>query len=211
MIVSNFTSNYVFNWSRYFDGQLQYAPTFKGNYLLIPTEEYLIKYLKTKEHECYILNLNRTLYAALIGEYRNYILDLEDNEYKLNEDNLKGNKQSSTKIVKNEKALNLIKNEIDSIAKINEHLFKHYDINYNNELELFKKGTLMFFDTSNQIKSSNSKVTDQILRSILYIKLLNPIKNRLGECLNKVDGLFSLSQNKSLKKFKSSEPVELTN
>ena len=184
VVVSSFTSNYVFNWRAYFDDeQLKYPPAFKGSTMLLPSEESLISYLLTKQHECYILNLNATLYSALIGRYRSYDSDasgsckLAEHQNGNSNNNSNGNELASEggdaprnvrRPLSNEDALNLIKNEIDSISKINEFLFKKYAINYNNEPELFRKGSLIQFDVkTNQLNTYNLKLNSKFLSSVL--------------------------------------------
>lgn len=185
VIVSNFTSNYVFNWSKFFDCKLQYAPAFKANYLLFPVEFYLIQYILAKHHECYISNLNATLYSALIGQYKGYKLTKNGNyELESNQLESKLDDQKQFKIYTNESALNLIKNQINSISKINEYLFHEYDLNYNNELEIFRKGTFFHFDEQDQlIKSYNMKLNEQFLSSIL-INQNKSKSNQLNETVN---------------------------
>ena len=176
VLVSSFTSNYVFNWRTYFDKQLKYAPAFKGTTLLLPNEESLVSYLLTKQHECYILNLNSTLYSALVGRYRRYDLN-ESDGYKLVEHQIggelppenKGETQKNARLpLSNEDALSLIKNEIDSVSKINEFLFKEYGINYNNEPELFRKGSLIRLDPkTSRLDSYHLKLNGKFLCSLL--------------------------------------------
>ena len=177
VVVSSFASHYVFNWRTYFEEQLKYAPAFKGSTLLLPTEESLISYLLTKQHECYITNLNSTLYAALVGRHRSYESDASGAckliEHLYGNNSRVGQEADSARTnarrpLSNEDALNLIETEIDSISKINEFLFKEYNINYNNEPELFRKGCLIAFDAkTDQLNSYHLKLSGKFLDSLL--------------------------------------------
>lgn len=221
VIVSNFTSNYVFNWKRYFGiDELQNAPTFRASTLLIPNEENLVTYLLTKQHECYIKNLNNTLYCALVGEYRRYSLDAmscdpdstldkrDDLTYKIEET------VQRKKCVSDVEAVRLIQNEINSISKINEYLFKEFGINYNNELELFRKGTLTHLNRSGEVRCFNGKLNDEFLLSVLSggkeNDEVNPhidhVNSRSNEDSNQIN-----QSNQSFKKLKTSEPVDAKN
>lgn len=168
LVVSNFTSNYVFNWSCYFDKKLEYPPSFRGETMLMPSESYLIKYILTKQHECYILNLNSTLYSALIGQYKNYDQNECEDLSSIDLANLKNiklktlkDKNCTANTLPNADALDLIRNEIKTIADINEYLFKNFNINYNNEPEIFKKGSLIYFDSSDKIRTLNTKLNEE--------------------------------------------------
>lgn len=80
--MSAFTSSYVYNWNKYFDGQikgddgieydkvdLKYPPSFDGRCVLYPTQEELIDYFKWRQVDCHINNLYNTAFHALTGEY----------------------------------------------------------------------------------------------------------------------------------------------
>lgn len=66
VIVSSFTSAYVFYWSEYFDIPLQYPPCFDGRVISYPTEEILIDYFRWRQADCHVNNLYNTTFWALV-------------------------------------------------------------------------------------------------------------------------------------------------
>ncbi|CAG9855695.1 unnamed protein product [Phyllotreta striolata] len=111
---SLFTSSYVYFWNEYFhDVKLKYPPSFDSRIVLYPTDENLRDYLNWRQADCHINNLYNTTFWSLI---------------------LKGgltNCEAEQKLC-----------GTDSAHK-NEILFSEFGINYNNELDLFKKGTIL--------------------------------------------------------------------
>ncbi|XP_068621016.1 probable tRNA(His) guanylyltransferase [Battus philenor] len=113
-ITSKFTSSYVFYWKKFFGEQeLKYPPIFDGRIILYPTEENLIDYMKWRQADVHINNLYNTTFWALVQEGK---LSPAQAEKRLC-DTVSGDK--------------------------NEILFKEFNINYNNEPEIFKRGTLL--------------------------------------------------------------------
>nr|XP_053599915.1 probable tRNA(His) guanylyltransferase isoform X2 [Plodia interpunctella] len=117
-INSKFSSSYVYYWSNFFgDQKLKYPPTFDGRIVLYPSEENLIDYMKWRQADVHINNLYNTTFWNLV---------------------LKGNLSP----VEAEKRLSGTVS-----ADKNEILFKEFNINYNNEHEMFKRGTLLLKKT----------------------------------------------------------------
>lgn len=113
-INSLFTSSYVFFWKDYFkDQKLRYPPSFDSRCILYPSNENLRDYLSWRQADCHINNLYNTTFWALIQKR-----GLSNSEA---EQKLCGTFSSD-------------KHEI---------LFSELGINYNNEPELFKKGTIL--------------------------------------------------------------------
>ncbi|RMZ67403.1 hypothetical protein GMOD_00001320 [Pyrenophora seminiperda CCB06] len=117
-IVSTFTAYYMYSWSVYFPDKplTPPLPSFDGRAVLYPSDSNLRDYLSWRQVDCHINNLYNTTFWALVQQG-----GLEAREA---EQRLKGTVSSE-------------KNEI---------LFKEFGINYNNESECFKKGTVLFRD-----------------------------------------------------------------
>ncbi|KAJ4347691.1 tRNA-His guanylyltransferase [Ascochyta clinopodiicola] len=117
-IVSTFTSYYVFLWSKYFPQKplTPPLPSFDGRAVCYPSDANLRDYMSWRQVDCHINNLYNTTFWALVQQGG---MKPQDAEQKL----------SGT--------VSADKNEI---------LFKEYGINYNNEPECFKKGTILYRD-----------------------------------------------------------------
>ncbi|QUC21481.1 uncharacterized protein UV8b_05724 [Ustilaginoidea virens] len=115
-VVSTFTANYVYSWSTYFpDAPLSPPlPTFDGRAVCYPTVQNLRDYLSWRQVDCHINNLYNTTFWSLI--------QLGGLDNKDAERTLAG-------------SLAADKNEI---------LFSRFHINYNNEPEIYKKGSVVF-------------------------------------------------------------------
>ncbi|XP_049870188.1 probable tRNA(His) guanylyltransferase isoform X2 [Pectinophora gossypiella] len=99
------------------DEKLKYPPTFDGRVVLYPTEENLIDYMKWRQADVHINNLYNTTFWALV---------------------LKANLSPTQAEKRLCGTVSADKNEI---------LFKEFNINYNNEAEMFKRGTLLLKKT----------------------------------------------------------------
>ncbi|KAL7943170.1 tRNAHis guanylyltransferase [Trichoderma barbatum] len=115
-IVSTFTANYVYLWPTYFpDTPLSFPlPTFDGRAVCYPTVQNLRDYMSWRQADCHINNLYNTAFWKL--------MQLGGLDNKEAEKTLAG-------------TLAADKNEI---------LFSRFQINYNNEPEMFKKGSIVF-------------------------------------------------------------------
>ncbi|KAL2023639.1 hypothetical protein VTK56DRAFT_1796 [Thermocarpiscus australiensis] len=117
-IVSTFTAYYVHCWSTYFpDTPLSPPlPSFDGRAVCYPTVQNLRDYMSWRQVDCHINNLYNTTFWALI--------QLGGMDATEAEKTLKGTYAAD-------------KNEI---------LFSRFGINYNNEPEMYKKGSVVFRD-----------------------------------------------------------------
>ncbi|KAL2847941.1 putative tRNAHis guanylyltransferase [Aspergillus pseudodeflectus] len=116
-IVSTFTAHYIFLWGKFFpDMPLQspYLPSFDGRAVVYPTTKNLRDYMSWRQVDCHINNLYNTTFWYMVQEGKMSNTDAEQE--------LKGTVSSD-------------KNEI---------LFKRFGINYNNEKEIYKKGSVVF-------------------------------------------------------------------
>ncbi|GJN70464.1 tRNA(His) guanylyltransferase [Purpureocillium lilacinum] len=142
-IVSTFTANYVYSWPTYFpDDPLTYPlPTFDGRAVVYPSVQNLRDYLSWRQVDCHINNLYNTTFWALI--------QLGGLDNKEAEKTLAGTLASD-------------KNEI---------LFSRFHINYNNEPEMYKKGSVIFRDyelvdaDSNQVAQEMDDLAEPVQQS----------------------------------------------
>ncbi|XP_015791948.1 tRNA(His) guanylyltransferase-like [Tetranychus urticae] len=155
LIVSTFTSSYVFHWSKYLkDVVLKYPPAFDGRCVMYPSEKEIIDYLKWRQVDCHINNLYNTTFYCLTGEYHS----CEVNE----------NNETVFIPMQNPKPLSNFDAQVrlSGTVSSNKHdiMFLEHGVNYNNEREQFKKGSLLILErgddsTSNVKKSSKKKST----------------------------------------------------
>ncbi|XP_069755143.1 probable tRNA(His) guanylyltransferase isoform X3 [Narcine bancroftii] len=115
-VVSQFSSSFVFYWEDFFkDQSLLFPPGFDGRVVLYPSNQNLRDYLSWRQADCHINNLYNTTFWALVQQG-----GLSNREA---EEKLKG-------------TLAGVKNEI---------LFSEFNINYNKEPEMFRKGTVLIW------------------------------------------------------------------
>ncbi|EPS37025.1 hypothetical protein H072_9405 [Dactylellina haptotyla CBS 200.50] len=115
-VVSIFTAYYVSLWAEYFpDKPLQRPlPTFDGRAVCYPSIENVRDYLSWRQADCHINNLYNTTFWALI-------------------------QQGGMTAQEAEKEL------MGTLSKDkNEILFSRFGINYNNEEEIFRKGSIIY-------------------------------------------------------------------
>ncbi|CAO2657987.1 Nn.00g072470.m01.CDS01 [Neocucurbitaria sp. VM-36] len=117
-IVSTFTSYYVFLWPKYFPDKplTPPLPSFDGRAVCYPSDSNLRDYMSWRQVDCHINNLYNTTFWTLVQQGGMGAREAEQR--------LSGTVSSD-------------KNEI---------LFKEFGINYNNEPEFFKKGTVLYRD-----------------------------------------------------------------
>lgn len=118
VINSKFTSSYVYYWQKFFGAAtLKYPPIFDGRVVLYPSDENLIDYMKWRQADVHINNLYNTSFWTLV-------------------------QQGELTVSQAEKRL------CGTVsADKNEILFNEFGINYNNEPEIFKRGTLLLWKT----------------------------------------------------------------
>lgn len=112
-IVSMFTSVYVLEWSKFMDAELQEPPTFDGRIVLYPLTCHLRDYLSWRQADTHVNNLFNTAFWALVDQDAKSLVEAEKH--------LKGTNSKE-------------KNEL---------LFSRFGINYNNEPQMFRKGSLI--------------------------------------------------------------------
>lgn len=115
--VSTFTSNYVFLWNKFFPDlplDLKHLPTFDGRAVVYPNLSILKDYINWRFVDTHINNLYNTTFWTLV---------------------IKG---GLTTTAAERRLMGT------SSADKNEILFKEFGINYNNEPEIFKKGSIIY-------------------------------------------------------------------
>jgi len=141
-IVSTFTAYYIHFWSTYFpEPEMQLTaplPSFDGRAVQYPSVQNLRDYMSWRQVDCHINNLYNTTFWALIQKGG---LDAKSAEKEL------------------AGSLAADKNEI---------LFSKFGINYNNEPEIYKKGSVVFRDyelvepgAPEAIDEDSAKTTEQ--------------------------------------------------
>ncbi|PAA49809.1 hypothetical protein BOX15_Mlig003885g1, partial [Macrostomum lignano] len=114
LIGSLFTSAFVFNWSICFpDRRLLYPPAFDARAVAYPSVRTLRDYLSWRQADCHINNLYNTAFWSLV---------------------LRGGLSAN-------QAQERLKGTL--AADKNELLFSQFGINYNNEPEVYRKGSLL--------------------------------------------------------------------
>lgn len=145
LVVSAFSGAFAFNWSSFFQAEddsnkvhLLYPATFDGRCIIYPNKEVLLDYMRWRQADCHINNLYNTTFHALIGEYSRYkILELEDGTSKVTFKH----EGDPTKALTPQEAEKRLCGSVS--ADKNEILFAEYNVNYNDELEQFRKGTFI--------------------------------------------------------------------
>jgi len=121
-IVSTFTAHYIHLWPTFFPADRESPaltpplPTFDGRAILYPTTSHLRDYLSWRQADCHVNNLYNTTFWALV-------------------------QQGGMSAQEAEKALSgTYSNDKHEL------LFKRFGVNYNNEAEIWKKGSVIFRD-----------------------------------------------------------------
>uniref|UniRef100_A0A8C5MRQ9 tRNA(His) guanylyltransferase n=1 Tax=Leptobrachium leishanense TaxID=445787 RepID=A0A8C5MRQ9_9ANUR len=115
-VVSQFASSYVFYWKEFFPTQpILYPPGFDGRVVLYPSDQNLKDYLSWRQTDCHINNLYNTVFWTLVQ---------------------KGELTPA-------KAEERLRGTVS--AEKNEILFSEFSINYNNEPELYRKGSVLIW------------------------------------------------------------------
>jgi len=113
LVVSHFSSSFVFHWNDFFDSKpLQYPPTFDSRTICHPTDKHMLDYLRWRQADCHNNNLYNTCFWSIVDSGKTP---------KEAESILKG-------------TLSKDKHEM---------LFQQFETNYNNLPQLFRKGTVI--------------------------------------------------------------------
>lgn len=157
LVTSLFTNNYRIFWDRYFGNveegdvkKLIYPAWFDGRSREYPDYRSVINYFKWRQVDCHINNLYNTTLHALCGNYvRHQFVTCESHH-----DVRKLFKTPITSWI-NETFLSVQEatKRLTGTLSADKHeiLFKQFNINYNDELEQFKKGTTLIYNSNKLI------------------------------------------------------------
>ncbi|XP_068134385.1 probable tRNA(His) guanylyltransferase isoform X1 [Hyperolius riggenbachi] len=127
-VVSQFASSYVFYWKEFFPDQpILYPPGFDGRVVLYPSEQTIKDYLSWRQADCHINNQYNTVFWTLVQ--RGGLTPAQAQE------RLRGT----------------------VAAEKNEILFSEFNINYNNEPLIFRKGSII-------IKSKVKEISKKVIK-----------------------------------------------
>ncbi|EDO47952.1 predicted protein [Nematostella vectensis] len=130
-VVSLFAATYVFHWASFFtDQHLLYPPMFDGRVVLYPSDKNLRDYLSWRQADCHINNLYNTCFWCLV------------------------NQGGVTQTKAEERLCGTVSSDK------NELLFSEFDVNYNNEPELYRKGSILIWVQKNEA-STEENTTDK--------------------------------------------------
>jgi tRNA(His) guanylyltransferase len=116
---------------------LQYVPSFDSRVVLYPTDRALRDYLSWRQVDCHINNLYNTCFWALV--------ERAGHSQRQAEKILKVSCRTCTMIETPQcsRVSTLISTKQDTnSAQKNEMLFSQFDVNYNNEPAMFRKGSI---------------------------------------------------------------------
>ncbi|XP_071441713.1 probable tRNA(His) guanylyltransferase [Hetaerina americana] len=129
---SLFTSSFVYFWSEYFGNtKMSYPPSFDARIVLYPTNKNLRDYLSWRQADVHVNNLYNTTFWSLV--LKKGLSNFEAEE-------------------RLQRTLASDKNEI---------LFSEFNINYNNEPEVFRKGTTIV-----RTKASSQKTNEKFVQGL---------------------------------------------
>ncbi|KAJ8014894.1 hypothetical protein DPEC_G00020520 [Dallia pectoralis] len=148
-VASHFSSSYVFYWKDYFGDQpLLYPPGFDGRVVLYPSNRNLRDYLSWRQADCHINNLYNTVFWTLVQ--RGGLTTTQA------EDRLK-------------RTLAADKNEI---------MFSEFDINYNNEPPIYRKGTSLIWKKMEETVTKHVELPDEEEKEVLVTRT----RRRVSAC-----------------------------
>eukprot|EP00794_Sanderia_malayensis_P020376 gene20376-22385_t len=135
-IVSLFSSSFVFNWKNFFpDKDMIYPPSFDSRAVIYPSLENIKDYLKWRQADCHINNLYNTCFWNLV---------------------LHGG-------MTNKEAESRLKDTLS--GEKNEILFSQFGINYNNESQQFRKGSVLYWNANSEVNVENKESNEKVCKS----------------------------------------------
>lgn len=147
-----FTASYNRLWTEYFEDPSQGDVTnmhhpawFDGKAKEYPNYLSVINYFKWRQVDCHINNLYNTTLHALSGKYMRHELEQSDQEpstWSLRKTPI-SNFIDKSQFISAKEATARLSGTVSSDK--HEILFKQFHINYNNEIEQFKKGTTLLY------------------------------------------------------------------
>ncbi|XP_062331823.1 probable tRNA(His) guanylyltransferase isoform X1 [Osmerus eperlanus] len=140
-VASQFSSSYVFYWKDHFGEEpLLYPPGFDGRVVLYPSNRNLRDYVSWRQADCHINNLYNTVFWTLVQ--RGGLTTVQA------EERLKG-------------TLAADKNEI---------LFSEFDINYNKEPLVHRKGTALIWEKHEETVTKRVKLPNEEEKEVQVVR-----------------------------------------
>ena len=161
-VVSQFTSAFVYYWPKIFvkGPELKYPPCFDGRIVLYPSFQNLKDYFSWRYVDCYINDLYNTTFWALIQQGK----------------------------LSNDEAHKRLKGTLSNDK--HEILFSEFNINYNNQPEVYKKGTLLI--RVKQPKFLRTPKTKEKEKNEENEKKIKEINNMKEEFINKCENNYKI-------------------
>ncbi|XP_077324533.1 putative tRNA(His) guanylyltransferase [Lithobates pipiens] len=136
-VVSQFASSFVFYWKQFFPDQpILYPPGFDGRVVLYPSEQNIKDYLSWRQADCHINNLCNTVFWTLVQ---------------------RGGLTPAQAQKRLQGTLAADKNEI---------LFSEFNINYNNEPLMYRKGSVILKKKVNETSKKIIKLEGEEEREV---------------------------------------------
>jgi tRNA(His) guanylyltransferase len=144
-VVSTFTAAYVGLWGRFFEAvelDLEHLPTFDARAVVYPTRKSVRDYFSWRQVDCHINNLyNTTFWNMVLRVPREVAVAYET----------QGGKTLSQREAEEE-----LKATVS--ADKNEILWSRFGVNYNDELEMFRKGSVVVREYADKSNGTVSEV-----------------------------------------------------
>jgi len=141
--VSKFTACYVFYWKEFFPTlQLQYPPSFDGRCVAYPSRETMRDYLNWRQADCHINNLYNTCFWTIVLKGKKTLTEAEA-------------------IVRGTNA-----------GQKHEIMMMQYNLNYNNEPAIFRKGSVLLQDLE-EVNVIDSRDGKEIKKQVRVVQTLH--------------------------------------
>ena len=152
MLAAVFATAYNTEWDKFLDTPRRYNAWFDAKSFPYPTYQKTINYFRWRQVDCHVNNLYNTSLHAMTGRYMRHEL-IPGGEIK--KTSIREWVCDKSKFFSSPEATNRLSGTNSSDK--NNILFEQYAINYNDELEQFKKGTVLV-DTQIDYNGKNADV-----------------------------------------------------
>lgn len=168
LIPSVFSASFARNWNHFFpDTSLTIDQAFDGRVVLYPNSAVLRDYLSWRQVDCHINNLYNSVFHALTGQFVRHTLSQKsaDEPAVIIKEPLAVYCEPDFVPLSPQQATERLNGTVSSDK--NEILFKQFGVNYNNELQQFRKGTVVLLTLSqtrhniDQAKEKPKKGTEE--------------------------------------------------
>ena len=143
IVPSLFSAAFVRHWKHFFpDCELRVDPCFDARTILLPTSLALRDYLSWRQVDCHVNNLYNSTFHALTGEFVRHVYDESSGDVTTSPLTLTHSPDAPPPLTLSpQEATQRLSGTLSSDK--HELLFKQFGINYNNELQQFRKGSLL--------------------------------------------------------------------